>query len=55
MYTKADAGEIVDFPGVSAPYDVPKSPDLVLPTDQLSVDACVDKIIALLEERKVFA
>ncbi len=54
MYAKADSGEIVDFPGVSAPYDVPKSPDLVLATDQLSVDACVDKIVALLEERKVF-
>jgi bifunctional enzyme CysN/CysC len=53
MYAKADSGEIVDFPGVSAPYDEPKSPDLVLQTDQLSTEACVDKIVAMLDERKV--
>jgi bifunctional enzyme CysN/CysC len=55
MYAKAEAGDIIDFPGVSAPYDAPKSPDLVLPTDQLSVEVCVDKIVALLDERGVFA
>ena len=32
MYARADAGEIARFPGVSAPYDVPAAPDLVLPT-----------------------
>ena len=32
-------GEIVNFPGVSAPYEVPERPDLVLRTDRSSVDA----------------
>ena len=50
-YRLADAGDIANFPGVSAPYEAPENPDLVLPTDAWSVDQCVDKIIDLLEER----
>lgn len=53
-YAKADSGEIPDFPGVSAAYDVPKCPDLVLPTEILSVDECVTKLLELLRERGVF-
>ncbi|HAY80341.1 MAG TPA: bifunctional sulfate adenylyltransferase subunit 1/adenylylsulfate kinase [Planctomycetaceae bacterium] len=52
-YPKADSGEMPNFPGVSAPYDVPENPDLVLPTHELSVDQCVDQIIQLLEARGV--
>ena len=50
-YPKADAGELANFPGVSAPYEAPQDPDLVLRTDQLDPEACVDKIIGLLRER----
>ncbi len=53
MYARADAGEISQFPGVSAPYDVPSAPDLVLPTHELDVDACVDRIVRLLETRGI--
>ncbi|MCE9603592.1 MAG: sulfate adenylyltransferase subunit CysN [Planctomycetia bacterium] len=52
MYAKADSGEIAEFPGVSAPYDEPKQPDLTLETDSLTVAHCVDRIMALLERRK---
>ncbi len=48
-YEKADRGEVRDVPGVSAKYEVPESPDLILETDKLSVDDCVDRIIRLLE------
>jgi bifunctional enzyme CysN/CysC len=53
MYAEADAGTIADFPGVSAPYDAPANPDLVLETDALPVEACVDRLLALLESRGV--
>jgi bifunctional enzyme CysN/CysC len=53
MYAKADAGEIAEYPGVSAPYEAPKNPDLTLETDQLDVAACVDRIVTLLEKRKL--
>jgi bifunctional enzyme CysN/CysC len=53
MYERADSGQIPNFPGVSAPYDVPPSPDLTLKAHELSVDECVEAIIALLKEQQV--
>jgi bifunctional enzyme CysN/CysC len=52
-YAMADDGEIANFPGVSAPYDPPTDPDLELPTHELSVDSCIDRVLELLEERGV--
>lgn len=51
MYAKADAGEISNFPGVSFDYEPPVDPALKLNTAIFSVEECVDKIIALLEEK----
>ena len=53
QYAKADSGEIAGYPGVSAPYEVPVTPDLVLPTHEWSVNECVDAILTLLEERGI--
>ena len=53
MYVKAEAGEIENFPGVSADYEPPRNCDLTLPTDQLSVERCVDELISLLESRGI--
>ena len=50
-YAKADSGEMAMFPGVSAPYDIPTKPDLVLPTHQLSVADCVERLLELLESK----
>jgi bifunctional enzyme CysN/CysC len=50
-YAKADAGELLDFPGISAPYDVPVAPDLSLDTAALAVDECVDRIVGVIERR----
>ena len=55
IYDRADRGEIAEFPGVSSQYDIPTEPDLTLATHELSVEACVDQIVALLEERQFFA
>jgi bifunctional enzyme CysN/CysC len=53
QYAKADAGELGNFPGVSAPYEPPTQADLVLPTDELPVSRCVEAIIELLETKGV--
>jgi len=55
IYAKADAGEIANFPGVSSEYETPVDPNLKLNTAVLSVEECVDRIIALLEERDILA
>jgi bifunctional enzyme CysN/CysC len=52
-YARADAGEITNFPGVSAEYDAPSEPDLVLPTHEWPVGKCVDAVVALLEARGI--
>jgi bifunctional enzyme CysN/CysC len=53
QYVSADAGEISPLPGAGAPYEVPSKPDLTLNTSSEAVDACVEKVIELLRERKV--
>jgi bifunctional enzyme CysN/CysC len=52
-YRRADAGEFANFPGVSAAYEPPATPDLVLPTHEWPVGRCVDALVALLEERGI--
>ncbi|GAA4436824.1 sulfate adenylyltransferase subunit CysN [Bremerella cremea] len=53
IYEKADSGEITNFPGVSYDYEVPENADLVLPTHELGIDECVDKIYELLQQRGI--
>jgi bifunctional enzyme CysN/CysC len=38
LYKKARKGEIKDFTGISAPYEAPKDPDLLIDTDQHTVE-----------------
>src|SRR5437868_5288284 len=45
LYAKARAHEIKEFTGISAPYEPPSAPELVLNTDQLSVSESVAKIL----------
>jgi bifunctional enzyme CysN/CysC len=50
LYEKAEQGEIANFTGVSAPYEAPENPEVVVNTDQDDVEACVDQIIEALED-----
>ncbi len=52
-YKQADEGLLTQFPGVSAPYEPPIEPDLVLSTDQMSIDECVERLFTLLTERGI--
>jgi bifunctional enzyme CysN/CysC len=49
LYAKARAGEIQNFTGVSAPYEEPVDPELVLNTDRLTVAESVTKILEYLD------
>jgi bifunctional enzyme CysN/CysC len=51
LYRRARAGEIPDFTGVSAPYEEPEAPELVIDTTAESVDASVQRIVAYVEAR----
>ncbi|MGG3450602.1 adenylyl-sulfate kinase [Domibacillus aminovorans] len=49
LYKKARAGEIPEFTGITSPYEAPDKPELVLNTDQFTVDECVDQLVDYLK------
>ncbi|MCM3788069.1 adenylyl-sulfate kinase [Domibacillus indicus] len=50
LYKKARAGEIPEFTGISSPYEAPEKPELVLNTDQYSVEECVEQLVEYLKK-----
>ena len=44
LYSRARAGEITDFSGISAPYETPSSPDLRIDTGRPLQD-CVNAVL----------
>lgn len=55
MYKKARAGEVLDFTGVSAPYEIPMKPEIVVNTGALELGACVQQVIDKITELGVFS
>ena len=51
LYKRARSGEIADFTGISAPFDVPACPDIELDTSKYTVRECVDRIFATIIDR----
>ena len=51
LYRKARAGEIPEFTGVSAPYEPPEHPELVLDTARETVEESVGRLVRYLEEK----
>ena len=54
MYQKARRGEISEFTGISSPYEEPERAEIIVDTDQHSIEECVEQIIAELESRGTF-
>ena len=46
LYKRARAGEIAEFTGVSAPYEEPADPELVVDTGGRDVEPCLDELVA---------
>ena len=55
LYKLAREGKIKEFTGISDPYDVPESPELVLKTEELSVDDCAHQVILTLASMGLIA
>ena len=53
QYKLADVGELPNFPGVTAKYEAPPNPDLVLNAAEQSIDACADAVIELLRSKQI--
>lgn len=48
LYKKALTGEITNMTGVSAPYEEPEHSSLIINTDKLGLQQCVDEVIGFL-------
>ena len=53
LYARARRGEVKNFTGISAPFEAPQNPALVLDTTGTPVEESVGKVLALLEEAGV--
>ena len=53
LYKKARAGEIKNFTGIDAPYEAPENPEIIVDTEENSVEEAVEQIIQYLEDQKV--
>lgn len=53
LYARARRGEVKNFTGISAPFEAPQNPALVLDTTGTPVEESVEKVLALLEEAGV--
>lgn len=52
LYKKVRNGEIKDFTGIhdSAPYEIPKNPEITLDTEKLLLDDCVNQILKYIKK-----
>jgi adenylylsulfate kinase len=48
LYAKALRGEIKNLTGLQDTYEEPENPELILDTDKESLEACADKVLALI-------
>ena len=53
IYAKAKAGLIENFTGISAPYEVPESPELTIPSHRLSKKVAAEHVLNLIKQRKI--
>ena len=49
MYKKARNNEIKSFTGIDDPYDVPENPELIIETENKSLDDSVEEILNYLK------
>jgi adenylylsulfate kinase len=53
LYKKARAGEIKNYTGIDSPYEEPERPELILDTDNETLNESVSKIYNFLKEKEI--
>lgn len=54
LYEQAEAGNLEKFTGINHPFQEPHNPDVVVDTDAMSEDECVQHVLSRLGELSVF-
>ncbi|PJN89809.1 adenylyl-sulfate kinase [Bacillus sp. mrc49] len=52
LYDKARKGIIKDFTGIDSPYEEPVQPEIILESNQYSVEECVEQVISFLTAKR---
>lgn len=55
LYARARAGEIVDFTGISAPYEAPQQAELVIDSGRCGIEESIELLLQMLRRRGVLA
>jgi adenylylsulfate kinase len=50
LYKKAREGKIPEFTGISAPYEEPEKPEVIIQTGECEVEDAVAKLLKILED-----
>ncbi len=53
LYKKARSGEIKEFTGISAPYEEPKNPEIIIETDKLNIEVSAVIIFDYLKDKGI--
>jgi len=53
LYKRARAGEIKNYTGIDSPYEVPENADLIIDTDQETIEDSVSIIISFLQTKSI--
>jgi adenylylsulfate kinase len=51
LYKKARAGEILDFTGISSPYEAPQSPEIHIINDNINIEDAANTVLQHLKEK----
>ena len=53
LYKQAREGKIPEFTGISAPYEAPENPDLVVDTEAMGIENCIERLVTYVEHHLV--
>jgi adenylylsulfate kinase len=53
LYKKARKHEITHFTGISAPYEEPVNPEIILDTEKNSIEECVESLLLELKKKQL--
>jgi len=53
LYKRARAGEIKHYTGIDSPYEAPEDPELIIDTEQETLNRSVSEVISFLQTRKI--
>lgn len=55
LYKKARAGQILEFTGITSPYEAPENPELIVNTGEAELEFCVQKVLNEMSHRGIIS